>query len=1583
MVDGEALTTERLLEIHFSKKNQVFVTYLGGCWKHYETASDRSQRDLRFWRLVKQIVERAGVERMFISFERLASELEGYFAWEEKLDLERMAECASRDAVSDDHPYGLAGARCTRDSYVQLSRLLLSDFVWWKLHSSVGPTGEDMGGGDRNDTRPRGITHLGYYATHYRVNVAVGILSSIRAQIDARKRAYEGRMAEAAQEAVRAGTKRDVKTSVGLPGKGGSGGGGGGFGEDGSSLEYAEAVLSGKQAPVEVDNHSFRKPRDPLARFRTVDVRHLEARLTSFLASHARIIEWFSERLGAGLDVTDGSLMTAGGSLFRERLVPRPPLKLHPDDLRLVRFSHRLDWRPSPCSVIRRLLGPRLPRGSEEARMLERYSVGFDKTLRWFEGLESDAARRRVVEEEIVGGEDPGDSRWIPECMAATVRDYAAPGEGEWEGPTVNIALAMLLRINFALRLLEVLGARNDALNMFVMTGRVPCCDGYGDGRDGRFSCASFTDPSRYRPPLPPDDGGAGDATDREELDGHDFERTPESFEDMVGCVRRDVKTLTELLYQLRLYCSTHFGLASLFSESLVVLTDEMLLSESARACVPIPSGSGFGTSYPTAPHHSQAPSAGASSSSSSSSSSSQPGRPGFVVRKVSPYVMCYPSKRRCIHEGDLPDLSRVLPEVMFIISNPVEKRIHGLFYKIMPGVCHVRIFLEKHVSYCIVDTAYERWARACTQVSLMGMYRECRRWPTFSGWLELHRLFATAETFETEERDRLADTFLNLDDEEPDSRRAIPTDRDARGMPMVPGPSGITSVPTLKQQDGGTKARGATGAVGNGARIVRGKGGGGGGTGGSGPRPGQTPGRGASGGNNSSNKRAIKKKRLSSSKLYALYERFVARPEKARWTAEAARMGVRGPKADALWELLNVATRNNPFFLLLRKCRLMIMAVHREYLFYLVDHHQAYKSFVRSAFPRWDQFVRNVRDTIDTARNHYRVYGTFSEVEVTLQCIFESDTQKPSYRATGRDFVRFVDWLCTQISSGASLVSAPPALPSSSPPSPPERGGASETSGGVTGRAGLGEDGALGTAVHAEGSQVPPDSPPGGAPPDWNPDVRLPPPTPPHPDSCSGPTTEDRVAFRLSDELVRALRAYVASLEPCSPINVTALLMFGISPLGFVRLAAAAKLYSEGGSQTEVNEGIKDCFLSMSLEDYELVHAFFRFVGLHYQLTVVPVSRAVALAQLDAIGRRYRLKPGDPITSVMRCIMFCPGCREIKTFTSESGGVSFYGHFCINWDVCRRNYYCEKKGAASAASIEALAARASASSSSSSARSNADEAALEEVIAAETIDVLASPSSADPSERSTLGPTDGAERDGGGVRGKGRGRSPAKRRGRKGKGKAGNDEDGGTEEYEEDRDGEDDEDEDECGPYDDAFGPRPKRAGRDRESLAEDARVRANRKLVSEKYAIACSAEPLVPIDLLGFVLQYTESWKANGTVSYTICTGCGQFFSFSVSAYGPNGMTCGRCDAEDRARFASDTCEVCRIRLSNKRRTQVHVCDDGISGSARIHRVYVCLPCFKKFHSSLSRGAVYRSVLDDLSRVASSFSSTRRRKR
>ena len=120
-------------------------------------------------------------------------------------------------------------------------------------------------------------------------------------------------------------------------------------------------------------------------------------------------------------------------------------------------------------------------------------------------------------------------------------------------------------------------------------------------------------------------------------------------------------------------------------------------------------------------------------------------------VSGPSPYDLAYPASRRAFQEGDLPDLSKQMPAIKFVVDNSIPEKtlrelgspaIYAMLGKLMPGVCFKRVLSHKHMESCAADAAYKEWASICLRISLMGMYRHARAWPSYEDSMRLQAAF-------------------------------------------------------------------------------------------------------------------------------------------------------------------------------------------------------------------------------------------------------------------------------------------------------------------------------------------------------------------------------------------------------------------------------------------------------------------------------------------------------------------------------------------------------------------------------------------------------------------------------------------------------------------------------------------------------------------------------------------------------------------------------------------------------------------------------------------------------------------------
>ena len=111
----------------------------------------------------------------------------------------------------------------------------------------------------------------------------------------------------------------------------------------------------------------------------------------------------------------------------------------------------------------------------------------------------------------------------------------------------------------------------------------------------------------------------------------------------------------------------------------------------------------------------------------------------------TSAYDAYYPETNRLFHEGDLPDFSNRYSYVNFISDNWVNNGDNEWFYlaaKTMPKCCQSRKWIQKHNEACSKNDAYTNWVISCLTISLLGFYRECTKWPNFEDTLVITKFF-------------------------------------------------------------------------------------------------------------------------------------------------------------------------------------------------------------------------------------------------------------------------------------------------------------------------------------------------------------------------------------------------------------------------------------------------------------------------------------------------------------------------------------------------------------------------------------------------------------------------------------------------------------------------------------------------------------------------------------------------------------------------------------------------------------------------------------------------------------------------
>ena len=159
--------------------------------------------------------------------------------------------------------------------------------------------------------------------------------------------------------------------------------------------------------------------------------------------------------------------------------------------------------------------------------------------------------------------------------------------------------------------------------------------------------------------------------------------------------LKQSIDEYTEIIYNIRLFASTHLELAQ------YICDNKIYLDEYLEKCNVESWGNGV----------------------------------------TSQYQINYPDDIRFVHEGDQFDMSRYYSYVNFISNNRTEKYTwYYLLAKTMPRCCQSRKWINKQINACKSNKSYSNWVIMCLRISLTGSYRKCTKWPDFKKLLFINK---------------------------------------------------------------------------------------------------------------------------------------------------------------------------------------------------------------------------------------------------------------------------------------------------------------------------------------------------------------------------------------------------------------------------------------------------------------------------------------------------------------------------------------------------------------------------------------------------------------------------------------------------------------------------------------------------------------------------------------------------------------------------------------------------------------------------------------------------------------------------
>jgi hypothetical protein len=132
----------------------------------------------------------------------------------------------------------------------------------------------------------------------------------------------------------------------------------------------------------------------------------------------------------------------------------------------------------------------------------------------------------------------------------------------------------------------------------------------------------------------------------------------------------------------------------------------------------------------------------------------------------------------------------------------------------------------------------------------------------------------------------------------------------------------------------------------------------------------------------------------------------------------------------------------------------------------------------------------------------------------------------------------------------------------------------------------------------------------------------------------------------------------------------------------------------------------------------------------------------------------------------------------------------------------------------------------------------------------------------------------------------------------------------------------------------------------------------RTNRKQDRNRYNKKCKETEIIPLPIIGNIVQFNSPKEKPNPKSYTICPNykCGTVTEFSISMFGPNGFTCGVCDLSERLKYRYPECSGKCGKIGEKmgKWSSVYMLDDCDTedgpGTYRMKKYHFCAECSRK---------------------------------